>query len=234
MAHYDLEEQEQLAQLKAWWQTYGNMIASAILVVALCALAYNTYSWFQNKTAAQAAGVYQQFNAALVGKDSARVASLAGELIDQYPSQSYATLAAMEAAAMEGADSKTAQMQLSWAAEKGEESLRDLAKMRLANLFLNEKNFDQALKTLETPQNARFLPAFFDFKGDIYWAKADLPNALKSWQTAQQKILNDSSFDAAFATLNESISQKIAAHNVGKNEKKLPSTVDIAVENKER
>lgn len=52
MAHYDLEEQEQLAQLKAWWQTYGNMIASAILVVALCALAYNTYSWFQNKRSA--------------------------------------------------------------------------------------------------------------------------------------------------------------------------------------
>ena len=232
MAHYDLEEQEQLAQLKAWWQTYGNMISTAILVVALCALAYNTYRWFQNKNAAEAAGVYQQFSAALVNKDSARVASLAGELIDKYPAQSYATLAAMEAAAMEGADAKTAQKQLTWAAEKGEDAFRDLAKMRLANLFLNEKNFDEALKTLGSPQNARFAPAFFDLKGDIYWAKGDLPNALTSWQTAQQKIQNDATFDSAFATLNESISQKIAAQSVTKNEKNPPSTVEVATENK--
>lgn len=230
MAHYDLEEQEQLAQLKAWWQTYGNIISAAILFVALCALAYNSYQWFQNKNALEASTVYQQFNAALISKDSARVLNLAGELIDKYPSQSYATLAALEAAAMEGADQKTAQMQLRWASENGEVSLRDIAKMRLANLLLNEKNFEAALKTLESPQNARFAPAFFDFKGDIYWVKGDLPNALAAWQTAKQKIQSDATFDVAFATLNESISQKIAAQKTEHVEKKLPLTV----ENKEK
>ena len=227
MAHYDLEEQEQLAQLKAWWQTYGNMISTAALILALAALAYNTFNWFQNKNAAEAAAIYQQFNAALTAKDSARVASLAGELIDKYPSQSYATLAAMEAGAFSfnNADKKTAQMQLTWAAEKGSNDFKDVAQLRLANFLLNEKELDKALQTLGTPQNARFAPAFFDLKGDIYLAKNDAQNALTAWQTAQSKIQSDPSFNLAFAALNESISQKIAAISP-KIEKKITLTVE--------
>jgi predicted negative regulator of RcsB-dependent stress response len=41
MAAYDLEEQEQLAEIKAWWKQYGNLLTNVLLaaVLAFCGLA---------------------------------------------------------------------------------------------------------------------------------------------------------------------------------------------------
>lgn len=233
MAHYDLEEQEQLDALKAWWNTYGNYVSGAILLVALSLLAWNSFSWFEYKKANEAALLYQQFNAAIHDKDSARVTALAGELIHSYPKQAYATLAAMEAGAfsLENKDNKTAQQQLSWAAEKGEKSLKDLAKLRLAHFFLMEQQWEKALDVLKNPQSMRFLPAFLDLKGDIYWAQNKTQEALKVWKEAQTKIAADLQLQNALASLNEAILQKIAAiaqNETSKNEKNSESTVDFS------
>lgn len=35
MAAYDLEEQEQIAELKVWWKLYGNRLVNAATVIAL-------------------------------------------------------------------------------------------------------------------------------------------------------------------------------------------------------
>jgi Tetratricopeptide repeat-like domain len=45
--HLDLEEQEQLDQLKAFWQQYGNLISSALIVVFGTIAAYNGYNYWQ-------------------------------------------------------------------------------------------------------------------------------------------------------------------------------------------
>ena len=40
MAAYDLEEQEQLAELKAWWKQYGNLLINILTAGALVVLAW--------------------------------------------------------------------------------------------------------------------------------------------------------------------------------------------------
>ena len=70
---YDLEEQEQLAQLKAWWQKYGNAILSAVTVVLLGFASYNGWRWYEREQAKTAAGVYGQLEQAIESRDAAKV-----------------------------------------------------------------------------------------------------------------------------------------------------------------
>ena len=40
MAAYDLEEQEQIAEVRAWWKQYGNLLLNVVTVVAVTAAAW--------------------------------------------------------------------------------------------------------------------------------------------------------------------------------------------------
>ena len=53
-SHLDLEEQEQLDQVKAFWQQYGNLV-TWLLVIALGAYAaWNGWNWYQRDQATKA------------------------------------------------------------------------------------------------------------------------------------------------------------------------------------
>ena len=40
MAHYDLEEQEQIASLKTWWNMYGNLLTTVVTVACLAVIGW--------------------------------------------------------------------------------------------------------------------------------------------------------------------------------------------------
>ena len=45
----DLEEQEQLEQLKAFWNQYGNLITTLVVIFAGAYLAWIGWNWFQSQ-----------------------------------------------------------------------------------------------------------------------------------------------------------------------------------------
>ena len=55
MAVYDLEEQEKLDDLKAWWQQWGNLVSGVVLAVALGILAVQGWRWWQGRNKPTAA-----------------------------------------------------------------------------------------------------------------------------------------------------------------------------------
>ena len=83
MAVYDLEEQEQLDELKTWWQQYGNLVTSGIVVLALIAVAWQGWNWWQRSQSGQASTVFAAMQQAASQKDAKRARELAGELIDR-------------------------------------------------------------------------------------------------------------------------------------------------------
>ena len=87
---YDLEEQEQLAQLKAWWQKYGNPILSAVTVVLLGFAAYNGWRWYEREQAKTAAGIYGQLEQAIESRDAAKVQTIAASIQEHYGRTTYA------------------------------------------------------------------------------------------------------------------------------------------------
>ncbi len=170
MAVYDLEEQEQLEELKTWWKQYGNAVTIAITIVALAAAAWQGWNWWQRKQAAEAAAVYVGLEQAIGSQDAKKSRELAGALIEKYPGTAYAQMGALLSARaqVEFGDSKTAHAQLQWVVEHGIDAMaKDLARLRLAALLLDEKSYDEALRQLTTPPQAALNARFSEMKGDL-------------------------------------------------------------------
>jgi predicted negative regulator of RcsB-dependent stress response len=174
MAAYDLEEQEQLDELKTWWKMYGNLVTTAVTIAAVAALAWQGWNWWQRQQAAQASALYVGVQEASANSDAKRAREIAGELIDKFSSTAYAGMAALLSAKaqIQGGDLKTAQVQLTWAAEHAkDDGIRDLARLRLAAVLLDQKAYDDALKQLAAEPTVPFAPRFNEAKGDILAAQ---------------------------------------------------------------
>ena len=186
MAAYDLEEQEQIAEFKAWWKQYGALLTNVVLAAALAVLAWQGWNWYRNGQAAQASDIYQALQQAAQSGDTQRVKAASGELTEKFSGTRYAALGALTAAkAMTDAgDAQTAKAQLQWAVDEGEDEIRDLARLRLATLLLDEKAYDEALKLLDGSATAAFSARFIDSRGDIFRAQGKREEARKAYQTA--------------------------------------------------
>lgn len=190
MAVYDHEEQEQLDELKVWWKQYGNRVTNVLLAIALALLAWQGWNYWQRKQAAQAAGLYGALQMAVAKQDTKAVRDLAGELIDKYPRTPYAGLGILVAAKaqIDGNDAKTARMQLAWAADNAkDEAIRDLARLRLASLLLDEKTYDEALQQINKEALPSFVPRFQEVKGDILLAQGKTEEAKVAYLLALTK-----------------------------------------------
>jgi predicted negative regulator of RcsB-dependent stress response len=190
MAVYDLEEQEQLDELKTWWKQYGNLVTTILLVVALAAAGWMGWKRWQMSQASEASAIYVATQQAASRGDAKRVRELAGELIDKYAGTTYASLGALLSAKVQAelGDAKNAKPQLVWAAANGSEDLRDLARLRLAALLLDEKAYDEALKQLAAEPLPPFVSRFNDLKGDIYVAQGKPAEAKAAYEAALAKL----------------------------------------------
>ena len=171
---YDLEEQEQLAEMKAWWNKYGNFILTVITIVLLGFAAYNGWQWYQREQASQAAGVYGQLEKAMAARDADKVGAFAEMLTSKYGSTAYASMAALQAAKLQAEAGKVdrARESLQWVIDKSSQGeLKAIAQVRLAGVLLDEKKYDEALKVLAGDVPTAQLTAVADRRGDIFVAQ---------------------------------------------------------------
>lgn len=170
MATYDLEEQEQLEELKTWWKMNGTLITAVVVALAIAVVGWQGWNWWQRSQAAQAAQLYGSLQQALMQQDVKRMRLIAGELIDKYSGTAYAGMGAMLSAKalLDTGDLKSAQAQFGWTAEHAQDQgLRDLARLRQAIALAEDKSYDEALKLLAVPPAPSFMPRYLEVRGDI-------------------------------------------------------------------
>jgi predicted negative regulator of RcsB-dependent stress response len=189
MAHLDLEEQEQIDSLKTWWKMYGNLVTGVVMAASIAVIAWQGWGWYQRSQAAQAAAIYGVLEQAAAMRDGQKVKSAAGELAEKFGGTSYAWLGALVAArqSFDSGDLKTARAQLGWAADNAKDEVKDLARLRLAAVMLDEKAYDEALKQLETPHAPAFDARFLELKGDVLTAQGKQPEARAAYKAALDK-----------------------------------------------
>lgn len=190
MAHYDLEEQEQIDSLKTWWKMYGNLLTSLISAVALAVVGWQGWNWYQNNEAAKASSVFLVLEQAVQAGDAQRIKATAGELTEKFGRSGYAGLGALLAAkhSFDAGDLKTAKVQLAWVAENSKDELRDVARLRLAGVQLDEQAYDEALKQLNATPAPAFAARFLELKGDVLAAQGKKSEARASYQGALDKL----------------------------------------------
>lgn len=187
---YDLQEQEQLATFKAWWDKYGNFILTVVTLVLFAFAAYNGWRWYERNQASQAAAVYERLLKALAAGDAARTKELAGTIIEQFGRTVYAPMAALNAARIyhEAGDLRAAKAQLVWVIEKsGRAEFAPIARVRLAGVLLDEKAYDEALKTLAGHVPQAHAVSFADRRGDILAAQNKIEEARAAYREALAK-----------------------------------------------
>lgn len=185
---YDLEEQEQIAQIKAWWDKYGTWTLSLLSLALLAILGWQGLNWYDNSQASQARGYYDALERASKqsGPDSAsRIQAAMGTLEKEFPKTDYAARAALMASdALSVAGQKqAAQAPLNWLVGSQHKALVPVAQLRLAGLLLDEGKYDAALAQVSSPP-ASFKALFADRRGDILAAQGKKADAVKAWREA--------------------------------------------------
>ena len=194
----DHEEQEQLAALKGWWEEHGNLVVAAILAVAIGVGGWRGWNWYQNKQSLQASALYEMLARAVQASDAKTMRDASGALAESYPRTLYASLGALVAARyyFDHREPKDAKAQLEWVLERSRsDDLKDLARLRLAAVLLDEKAYDQALKQLDAPHSDAYAAQYAALRGDVLVAKSQTKEAKAAYQVALDKAgKNDNAF----------------------------------------
>ncbi len=187
---YDLEEQEQLDEFKAWWKKNGSMAVNLVLAALVAYSAWQGYHYFQNKKSVEASTLYQTMlttDATKVGEIKAQSA----KLMESFDGTPYAGRAAVYAAKANFAanDSKSAKSQLEWAIKNAKEtSVKAIASLQLAGILFEEKNYDEANKVLAAISDKGYAGLKSNMQGDILLAQGKQSEAKKAYQTALEHL----------------------------------------------
>ena len=194
---FDLEEQEKVDELKAWWKTNGTTVMLAVAVFAAVVAGIQGWRVYQNNQQRQAALAYEAVQSGVQNKDSKRIRDAAGQLIEKYPGTPYASRSALLAAGVnyETGDAKSAKAQLQWVIEHAkEDGARDIARLRLAGILLDEKSHEEAMKTLEGSHEKAFDGLFSDLRGDVLTAQGKMADARIAYKAALEKMDEKSAY----------------------------------------
>ncbi len=191
MAAFDLEEQEQLETLKAWWKRWGNYLIYGVSALLIAVAGYQYWKTHTANQAIEASAHFDGMNQALGAGDMKKAREQGALLIDKFGKTPYATRAAMLLASInvQNRDVKSAKAQLEWViANSKEAALRDVSRLRLAGLLLDEKDYGGALKQLNAAHTDAFAARFDDLRGDVYLAQGKTAEARAAYSAAYAKL----------------------------------------------
>jgi predicted negative regulator of RcsB-dependent stress response len=193
--HLDLEEQEQLDQLKAFWSRFGNVLTWVLIAALGAYAAWNGWNYWQRQQAGQAAAMYDQLDKAAQLGDADQAARIFSDLKDRHPGTTYTQQAALLAAKVQFDKGKAdaALSTLEWLGANGsEDEYRSVAHLRAAAILLEQKKFDDALKQLDAVATPQFAALAADRRGDVLMAqgKKDQARAAydKAWSALDAKV----------------------------------------------
>ena len=183
----DLQEQEQLDALKAFWKQYGNLITWALIAALAVYAGLNGWKWWQREQSAKAGALYEQLRIAAQSGDAQRAGQVFGDLKERYPRTVFAEQGGLLAARVQfdRGQADAAKASLSWVAENaGEDEYKTVARLRLAGLLMQAKDYDAALKQLDAAKAPTFEALVADRRGDVLLAQGKAAEARAAYQAA--------------------------------------------------
>lgn len=196
---YDHQEQEQLDELKAWWSEHGRLVILGVSLGILVIAGFQGWRYYRNSQSLAAVALYEQLDQAERAGDRKKVRDIAGEITGKYASTPYGGFAALSAAraSFEEGDLAGAKSRLEWAMEHTRrDEIRDIARLRLAGVLLDEKNYAEALKLVETKPAESMTGLYADLKGDILLAQGKGADARSAYQLALDRSESGSAYRA--------------------------------------
>jgi predicted negative regulator of RcsB-dependent stress response len=187
----DLQEQEQLDALKAFWKTYGNLITWVLILVLGAYAAWNGWQYWQRDQGIKAGAMFDELERAAIAGDADKAGRVFADLKERFPRTAMAQQGALLAAKtqFEKGQADAAKASLSWAAENAvEDEMRTIARLRLAALQADAKQYDEALKSLDAAKAQAFEGLVADRRGDILMLQGKKDDARAAYQAAYKGL----------------------------------------------
>lgn len=191
----DLEEQEQLDQLKAFWQQYGSLVTWLLVLVLAAYAGWNAWTYYQRDQGEKSGSLYDEFDRAAKTGDVDLTARIFADMKSRFPRTAFTQQAALMTAKVQLDKGKAddARANLAWVADNGiDEEYRAIARLRLAGVLLDEKKYDDALKQLDAVTVSQFAPLANDRRGDVLMASGKVEEAkaayLKAWSGLDAEV----------------------------------------------
>ena len=189
--HLDLEEQEQLAELKHFWKRYGNAISWLLIAVFGTVAAWNGYQYWQTRQAVQASVMYDEVDRAVQSGDMTRIDRSLADMKDRFGGTVYAEQAGLLAAKAfyDKGNLDASKAALTWVTDKAkDEGYQSIAKLRLSGILLEAKAYDQAFKLLSGTFPKDFMPLASDRRGDILLLQGKKAEARMEYEKAYKGL----------------------------------------------
>lgn len=183
---YNVEEQQELDNLKHFWHRGGKWLLVLLVAAALAYLGSVLYKSHLNAQNQDAAALAYQFVEKSSKKDATATADLK-KLQEQYGKTFGAAEATLMAAAQVFDEQKydQAEKHLLWVQKNNPDVfIQALSNQRLAVVKLQQKQYDEALKYADASVPTEMQSMMLETKGDILTAKGDKAKAKEAYAAA--------------------------------------------------
>ncbi len=204
----DLEEQEQLDQLKAFWKRYGNVITWLLIAVLGAFAAWNGWNWWQRDQAIKSGSMFDQLDVAAQAGDVDQAARVFADMKERYPRTAFTQQGGLMTAKLQfgKGQADAALATLAWVgANAAEAEYQTVAHLRAAGILLDQKKYDDALKQIDAATAPDFAALAADRRGDVLLAQGKTDDAkaayAKAWQAMDSTVEYRRLIDAKLTAL---------------------------------
>ena len=190
-SHLDLEEQEQLDQLKHFWNRFGNLITWILIAVLALVAGWNAYQYWQRNQSAQAAAMFDEIQKVAQSGDPDKLLRAFGDMKERYARTAYAAQAGLQVGQVlfDAGKADAASDVLQWVVDQSSDpAYASIARLRLAGILVERKQEAQALKLLDSEMGPEFAALRADRRGDIYALQGDKEKAKSEYLTSYKAL----------------------------------------------
>ncbi|AIL32662.1 YfgM family protein [Basilea psittacipulmonis] len=190
---FNLEEQEKISAIKAWWDKWSNLITIAVVLVVVAFFAHTGWKWYQAQHAENALAYYDEIvNASgdISEENTARIKVSIDKLRESYSSTAYASRAIMIASDYFYKANRLdlAKDNLSWLIAQTSEfpEFTDIARLRLSTIQIEQGEYEAAQNNLNAIKDEKAQAMVKDKLADLAFAQGEVQKAVDMWRSIIQ------------------------------------------------
>jgi len=196
MIDVNLSDEEQVDALKNWWKENGRSVVGGVVIGLGLVFGWQAWTQHQTRVAGQASSQFEQLHQSLVAGAYASADKQAESIISEFGGVLTATFAAFDSTKVKFSqgDTAAAMAQINAVAESdSDESLRQIAHLRIARIMLSEGQLDSAAAAIANNGGDSFRGEFAELRGDLALARGNRADARSAYQEALDNQVSNAS-----------------------------------------
>lgn len=185
-----LTDDQQADRAKQWLRENGVFVVAGIVLGLALLFGWQRWEAYQLTKSGEASVVWEQMRSAIEGGRYNEVDETLALLESDYASTPYLDQARLAIARMHmdrNSPDEAIKALNALVTDAGDSELRRVAELRIAQIYLYQERYDEALAILGPDEATPFVAQYHELRGDIFFAQGQLEDARDEYQLALDK-----------------------------------------------